>query len=61
MKEPSTPIQTTKPLGIPEDAEMPAGLSLAARELFRALKSLNRHGDPDRMMRDLEDEKMTDG
>lgn len=53
--------QTTVPLGIPEDAEMPPGLSPAARELFRALKSLNRHGDPDRMMRDLEDGKMTDG
>jgi hypothetical protein len=52
--------QTTPPLGIPQDEAMPPGLSPEARELFLALRSLNKHGDPDQMMRDLEDRKLTD-
>lgn len=52
--------KTTPPLGIPQDEAMPPCLSPEARELFRALRSLNKHGDPDQMMRDLEDWGMAD-
>jgi hypothetical protein len=48
------------PLGIPQDVDMPPGLTPEARTLFRALKALNRHGDPDRMMDDLNKGKMDD-
>jgi hypothetical protein len=53
MSEEQTP--GTPSLGIPQDVEEPAGLSLGAKKLFRALRELNQHKDPDRMMRDLED------
>lgn len=49
------------PLGIPQDTDMPPGLSPGARTLFRALKALNRHGDPDRMMDDVNKGRMDDG
>lgn len=52
---------TTPPLGVPQDEAMPPGLSPAGREIFRALQSLNKHSDPDQMMHDLKDGKMTDG
>ena len=50
-----------RPIGIPEDVEMPPGLGPGARALFRAMKSLAKRGDPDRMMRDLHDGKHDDG
>jgi hypothetical protein len=49
------------PLGIPQDVDMPPGLSPGARVLFRAIKALNRHRDPDRMMDDVHKGNMHDG
>jgi hypothetical protein len=48
------------PLGIPQDVEIPPGLSPGAIKLFKALQGLHRHGDPDQMMRDLDEGKTND-